>query len=238
MAREPSPVTGVRPRTIELDHVSIDYEGRTALETTTLSLDEHRVAVIGSNGSGKSSFARLLNGLTRPARGEVRVHGLDPVRQSRLVRERVGFVFANADAQIVMPTVREDVALSLRRLRLTASETAKRVDDALERTGLAGLADASTRSLSGGQKQLLAFATVTVSEPALIVADEPTASLDAVNARRIRELIRALPQQVVVVTHDLRLAAECDIALRFESGRLVARGPAADVVARYDEEHR
>ncbi|MCI2957237.1 energy-coupling factor ABC transporter ATP-binding protein [Agromyces atrinae] len=225
-------------RSIVLDGVSVEFESGTALETTTLSLDEHRVAVIGSNGSGKSSFARLLNGLTRPARGEVRVHGLDPVRQSRLVRARVGFVFANADAQIVMPTVREDVALSLRRLRLTASETARRVDDALERTGLAGLADASTRSLSGGQKQLLAFAAVTVSEPALIVADEPTASLDAVNARRIRELIRALPQQVVVVTHDLRLAAECDIALRFESGRLVARGPAAEVVARYDEEHR
>lgn len=231
-------MTGVRPRTIELDHVSIDYEGRTALETTTLGLDEHRIAVIGSNGSGKSSFARLLNGLTRPTHGDVRVHGLDPARQSRLVRERVGFVFANADAQIVMPTVREDVALSLRRLRLTGSETERRVDDALERTGLAGLAHASTRSLSGGQKQLLAFAAVTVSEPALIVADEPTASLDAVNARRIRELIRTLPQQVVVVTHDLRLAAECDTALRFERGRLVARGPAAEVVARYDEEHR
>ncbi len=161
--------------------------------------------MIGSNGSGKSTFARTLNGLVTPTTGEVRVHGIDPVRQSRQLRRRVGFVFSNPDTQIIMPTVAEDAAFSLRGRGLSRAEVRERVAAALDRIGLSEYADSPAHTLSGGQKQLLALCAVLIGEPSLVVADEPTAYLDAANSRRIAGfLLDQMPQQLVLVTHDLR----------------------------------
>lgn len=224
-------------REISLETVTVDYGNRLALADVTVRLDQHRIAVIGANGSGKSTFARLLNGLETPTSGALRVHGLDPVRQGKQLRRKVGFVFTNPDAQIVMPTVAEDVAFSLRGRGLSASEVADRVASVLDAHGLGDHADAAAFSLSGGQKQLLALCSVLVTEPDLLVADEPTTLLDAANTRRIADLLAGLEQQVVLVTHNLRLAERCDIALRFEEGRLVEQGDPVDVVGRYEREY-
>ncbi|SIQ91193.1 energy-coupling factor ABC transporter ATP-binding protein [Micromonospora avicenniae] len=222
---------------IHFENVSVEFSGREVLRDLSLDLDERRIAVIGSNGSGKSTFARMLNGLVTPTRGEVRVHGVDPARQPKEIRRRVGFVFSNPDAQIIMPTVAEDVAFSLRGRGLTRTEVQERVTAALDRFGLGEHADAPAQTLSGGQKQLLALCAVLIREPGLVVADEPTAYLDASNSRRIaRFLLDEMPQQLVLVTHDPRLAARCDIAVRFEAGILVDRGDPAAVIARYEEE--
>ncbi|MEU4675587.1 ABC transporter ATP-binding protein [Micromonospora sp. NPDC023737] len=222
---------------IHFENVSVEFSGREVLRDLSLDLDERRIAVIGSNGSGKSTFARMLNGLVTPTRGEVRVHGVDPARQPKEVRRRVGFVFSNPDAQIIMPTVAEDVAFSFRGRGLSRTEVQERVTAALDRFGLGEHADAPAQTLSGGQKQLLALCAVLIREPGLVVADEPTAYLDASNSRRIaRFLLDEMPQQLVIVTHDPRLAARCDIAVRFEAGALVDRGDPAAVIARYEEE--
>ncbi|WP_308466781.1 energy-coupling factor ABC transporter ATP-binding protein [Rathayibacter soli] len=223
---------------IVLDAVSVSFGDRSALRSVSVMLDQRRIGVIGSNGSGKSTFARLLNGLVAPTTGSIRVHGLDPNRQARQLRRRVGFVFSNPDVQIVMPTAAEDVAFTLRGRGLTKPEIAERVAAALDRHGLTAHADAPAHGLSGGQKQLLALCAVTIGEPALIVADEPTALLDAANSRRIRSLLLdELEQQLVLVTHDLKLAARCDIVLRFENGCLVESGEAASVIDRYEREY-
>lgn len=223
---------------IVFDAVSVDFGGRTALRDVTVTLDQRRIGVIGSNGSGKSTFARMLNGLVQPSSGVVLVHGLDPARQAKLLRRRVGFIFSNPDVQIVMPTVAEDVAFSLRGRGLSGAETSERVSAALARYGLAPHADAPAHSLSGGQKQLLALCSILVGVPSLLVADEPTALLDAANGRRIADqLLDELPQQLVLVTHDLRMAARCDVVLRFDAGRLVECGAPSDVVGRYEREH-
>ncbi|RLQ84712.1 ABC transporter ATP-binding protein [Mycetocola zhadangensis] len=219
-----------------LNGVSVDYGNRLALENVSTRLDAHRIAVIGANGSGKSTFARLLNGLEAPTSGSLSVHGLDPVRQGKQLRRHVGFVFTNPDAQIVMPTVAEDVAFSLRGRGLSKSEIAGRVASVLAQNGLGDHADAPAHTLSGGQKQLLALCSVLVGEPDLLVADEPTTLLDAANTRRIADLFSALEQQIVLVTHNLRLAERCDIALRFDGGRLVEQGDPVDVVGRYERE--
>jgi biotin transport system ATP-binding protein len=200
-------------------------------------MEVHRIAVIGANGSGKSTFARVLDGLVAPTRGTARVHGFDVVRELRQLRHEVGFVFTNPDAQILMPTVAEDVRLSLRGSDLSRADIDARVGAVLAEYGLSDHADAAAYSLSGGQKQLLALASVLVREPGLVIADEPTTLLDLGNARRIsRLLLDELPAQLVVVTHDLELAARCDIALRFDGGRLTEVGEPADVVARYRRE--
>ena len=119
--------------TIHFDDVSVEFSGRAVLRDLSLGLGERRIAVIGSNGSGKSTLARILNGLVTPTRGEVRVHGIDPTRQPKQVRRHVGFIFSNPDAQIIMPTVAEDVALSLRGRGLSRTEIRARVTAELDR---------------------------------------------------------------------------------------------------------
>lgn len=226
------------PFDIVFGAVSVDFGGRVALRDVSVVLSQKRIAVIGSNGSGKSTFARMLNGLVAATSGEVRVHGLDPVRQGKQLRRRVGFIFGNPDAQIVMPTVAEDVAFSLRGRGLSRPEIDHRVSSTLDAYGLAIHADAPAHTLSGGQKQLLALSAILVGEPDLLVADEPTALLDASNSRRIgNHLLDEMPQQLVLVTHDLRLAARCDVVLRFDDGRLLEHGEPREIIGRYERDH-
>lgn len=205
----------------------------TVLHSTSLELTEQRIALVGPNGSGKSTLARLLNGLVEPTSGRVVVDGLDVARKGREVRRRVGFVFTDPTAQLVMPTVAEDVALSLRHRVRGREERAAAAREVLASYGLEGLGERSVHALSGGQRQLLAIAGVLATDPAILVADEPTTLLDLRNARRIGDLLLGLPQQLVVATHDLDLALRCDRALLVDDGRVVADGRPAEIVAHY-----
>ena len=175
----------------------------------------------------------MLNALVVPTAGVVSVDGLDTARDARRVRRRVGFCFTDPDAQIVMPTVAEDVAFGLRRRGLSKPEVAARVDAALTTYGLDGHGDHPAHLLSGGQKQLLALASVLVTRPELLVMDEPTTLLDLVNTRRVREVVRQLDQQVVVVTHDLDLLDDFDRVLVFDDARLVFDGAPDGAVDAY-----
>jgi biotin transport system ATP-binding protein len=210
---------------IEVEDVSHVYgeqaAARTVLRDVSVRLTESRIGVIGANGSGKSTFVRLLNGLVLPTAGSVRVDGLSTAEDGREVRRRVGFCFTDPDAQIVMPTVAEDVAFGLRRRKLPRAEVDARVAGALTAYGLVGHADHPAHLLSGGQKQLLALASVLVTEPDLLVMDEPTTLLDLRNARHIAEVVATLPQQVVLVTHHLELLDGFDRVLVFDEARLV-----------------
>ncbi|GAA3165690.1 ABC transporter ATP-binding protein [Blastococcus jejuensis] len=220
-------------RGIELRGVGHVYGERPVLADLDLHLTENRIGVVGANGSGKSTFARLLNGLVLPTTGQVLVDGLDTRRQVREVRRRVGFVFQDPDAQIVHPTVAEDVAFGLENQGVPPAERAERVAEVLDRYGLAGHADHPAHLLSGGQKQLLAIAGVLVMRPARIVFDEPTTLLDLVNARRVARVIGELPQHVVVVTHDLDLLEGFDRVLVIDEGRLVEDGAPEVAVRAY-----
>jgi biotin transport system ATP-binding protein len=220
---------------IEFDAVSHSYGDRPVLRDVTLRLAEHRIGVIGANGSGKSTFARMLNGLVVPTTGSVRVAGLDPDKQGRQVRRRVGFCFTDPDAQIVMPTVGEDIAFGLRRRGLTKPDIARRVEQALTSYGLAGHRDHPAHLLSGGQKQLLALASVLVTDPDLLVMDEPTTLLDLANSRHVSRVVAGLPQQVLLVTHHLALLEGFDRVLVFDRGRLVCDDQPVPAVAHYEE---
>ncbi len=235
--RRPGPAAPVAvpdpARGIELRGVGHAYGERTVLAGITLTLQERRVGVVGANGSGKSTFARLLNGLVLPSTGEVLVDGLSTAGQLRAVRRRVGFVFQDPDAQIVHPTVAEDVAYGLQNQGVPAAERIARVAETLARFGLDSHADHPAHLLSGGQKQLLAIAGVLVMRPARVVFDEPTTLLDLVNTRRVAALIGGLAEQVLVVTHDLQLLEDFDRVLVVDGGRVVADDAPAPALAAY-----
>ena len=218
---------------IEIRDVTHSYGERVVLRSVSVSLAERRIGVIGANGSGKSTFARLLNALVVPDAGTVTVHGADTAKDAAAVRRIVGFMFTDPDAQIVMPTVAEDVAFGLRRRRLGKDKTERMVAEALERVGLSGHAEHPAHLLSGGQKQLLALTSVLVTEPRILVCDEPTTLLDLPNTRRVLDLIDELPQQALMITHDLESVAEYDRVLVFDDGRLVADDEPGPAVAFY-----
>lgn len=218
---------------IVFDRVGHRYGDRVVLADIDLVLTEHRIGIVGANGSGKSTLARMINGLVSPTAGDVSVDGLSLSRHGREVRRRVGFVFTDPDNQIVMPTVAEDVAFSLRRSGLDRAAQAERVADILQRLNLADLADHPAHLLSGGQKQMLAWAAVLVRTPRLIVADEPTTLLDLRNAARIGALFRKLEQQLIVVTHQLDALTGFDRVIALADGRVVDDGAPAPVLADY-----
>ncbi|WP_396653985.1 energy-coupling factor ABC transporter ATP-binding protein [Microbacterium sp. ARD31] len=208
---------------------------REILAPTTLTLTEWRVGVVGANGSGKSTLARMVNGLVRPSSGRVVVDGLDVARDGAAVRRQVGFCFTDPAAQLVMPTCVEDIELSLRRSVPDAGERRERALEVLYANGLADHAHDSVHSLSGGQRQLLALAGVLATSPAVVVADEPTTLLDRANTRRIGDVLLGLEQQLVLVTHDLDLAARCDRVLVVDDGRVVADGRPDEAIVHYTD---
>ena len=217
----------------EISNINHRFGAHNVLRDVNLSISEHRVAVIGANGSGKSTFARLLNGLLIPDEGTVRVDGIDTRKDAKAVRRRVGFVFQNPDNQIVFPIVEEDVAFGLKNLKLPKDEIARKVDAVLERYRLVHLRHRATHLLSGGEKQMLAISAVLVMEPRYLVLDEPMTLLDLRNKKLVTEIIREIRQPVVLVTHDLDHVRDFDRTIVFDEGRVTADGVPESAIREY-----
>ncbi|WP_238422100.1 energy-coupling factor ABC transporter ATP-binding protein [Gordonia sp. 'Campus'] len=218
---------------IEFENVSHAYDGRVVLRDVSLTLSENRIGIVGANGSGKSTLARMINALVVPDSGTVTVDGLPVAKNKREVRRRVGFIFSDPDRQIIMPTVLEDIELSLRRTDLDKAARADRAREVLARFGLAAHADHPAQRLSGGQKQLLALASIFVTDPAIIVADEPTTLLDLRNTRMLTRVFDTLDEQLVVVSHDLDILAGFDRVIAIDEGRVVADDSPGPALAAY-----
>jgi len=184
------------------------------------------IAVIGANGSGKSTLARHLNALLIPTGGEVRVAGMDTAQPDHVwdIRRLVGMVFQNPDNQVAAAIVEEDVAFGPENLGITPEEVRKRVADALDWVGLEELAYRPPHTLSGGQKQLLAFAGILAMQPKCIVLDEPTSMLDPRNRRLIMDLlVRVNHEQqtaIVLVTHFMEEAIMAHRVWVMDNGHL------------------
>lgn len=206
---------------------------RAILRDVTLDLAERRICVIGANGSGKSTFLRLLNGLRMPTRGRVVVAGHDTASQARKVRSQVAFIFSDPLAQLVMSTPVEDVELSLRPLVSGRAARREAAQALLRDRGIGHVAHQSIYDLSGGERQLVALTSVLAVNPSVLVADEPSTLLDLRNTVLIRRVLAGLPQQVIYSTHDLDFAGDADRVLVFDAGRVVADGPPAGAIASY-----
>ena len=207
-------------------------EARTLLSEINLTLAERRIAVIGANGSGKSSLLRLLNGMRQPTSGTVTVKGHDTAKDCRKVRQLVGFIFTDPLAQLLMSTPIEDLTLSLG--HLPRKERTGRAQQILDERGLGHLAHQSIYDLSGGERQMVALASVLAVRPEVIVADEPTTLLDLRNKLALRRAFAELEQQVIYSTHDMDVAADADRVIVIEGGRMTADGEPGEVIAWYE----
>ncbi|WP_332065390.1 energy-coupling factor ABC transporter ATP-binding protein [Bartonella sp. CB189] len=206
---------------IKFDKVTQVFGDFYALRDITVQLTEKRIAIIGANGSGKSTFVRLINGLQLPSYGFVSVDGLNTKRDAKAVKRKVGFVFQNPDNQIVFPLVEEDLSFGLKNLKLSQNEITKRIDEILQRYDLQDFRNHSVHLLSGGQKQLIAISGVVAMNPDYIIFDEPTTLLDLKNKRRVTQVIEGLSQTAIIVSHDLEFLRKFDRVLVFDKGEIV-----------------
>jgi len=209
-------------------------DGREALSGVDLAIEPgQRVAVLGPNGAGKTTFVLHLNGILRGGKGSVAVDGLALEDDTLVeVRRRVGLVFQDANDQLFMPTVGEDVAFGPANLGLEGEDLANRVADALGKVDALELADRAPHHLSGGEKRSSAIATALAMEPHILVLDEPTSGLDPAGRRELVDMLKGLDITLLVITHDLPFALElCERAIIFNHGKVVADGPTREILA-------
>jgi cobalt/nickel transport system ATP-binding protein len=210
-------------------------DGTLALDGVDFDLAEGEcVALFGANGSGKTTFALHLNGLLE-GEGSIEICG-ERLEKKTLakIRTQVGLVFQEADEQLFMPTVLEDVAFGILNLGVAQTEAVVRATKALERVGMSGVSRKAPYHLSAGEKRRVALAGVLAMEPRILVLDEPTTSLDPPAHRDLVHLLRSLPQAKLLVTHDVGLAsALASRAVFFERGRVAGEGTISEIVERF-----
>ena len=223
---------------LETDTVTYTYaNGPTALAGVSIRIAAgSKTALVGPNGAGKSTLLLMLNGMLRPSSGEVRFSGRPLAYNNRSLRDlrrRVGFVFQNPDVQIIAPTVEADVAFGPVNLDLPPDAVRRAVRDALGYVGLRGYEKRPPHHLSGGEKKRVAIAGILAMEPAVLVFDEPTNTLDPASSEEVMELLDELAsggRTVLISTHDVELAYRwADSVILMEQGRVLARGPPEEV---------
>ena len=227
---------------IKAEHLAYTYPGMeegtgvTVFENLNLSIEEGSfVAVLGSNGCGKSTLAKHFNSILLPSGGKVWVCGMDTADEDRLIaiRRNVGMVFQNPDNQIVANVVEEDVAFGPENLGISSAEIRRRVDNALKQVGMNRYAQHAPHLLSGGQKQRIAIAGIIAMEPRCIVLDEPTAMLDPRGRGEVMQTITRLNKEkgitVVLITHHMDEAAQAQRVVVMHGGVVAADGAPEEV---------
>jgi cobalt/nickel transport system ATP-binding protein len=219
---------------LEVIDLSFAYpDGRQALRDVDLHVHHgERVALLGPNGAGKTTLLLHLNGILRPASGEVRVAGLVVSEDSALeVRRRVGLVFQDPDDQLFMPTVGQDVAFGPANFGVEGEQLEELVTEALRAVSMLEARDRAPHHLSYGERRRVAIATVLAMRPEILVLDEPTSNLDPASRRELIDVLRGLPITQLVVTHDLPFALElCPRALVMDEGVIVAGDTTVEIL--------
>jgi biotin transport system ATP-binding protein len=213
-----------------LTGVTVQLGGKPVLSDLTLSLTEPRIGILGRNGSGKTTFLRLLAGLIPPTTGSLTLDGIDPFRDRKEMLSRLGILFQNPDHQILFPTVEEELAFGLRQQGQTDATARAAARAVLGAEGRAHWATASTATLSQGQRHWLCLQAVLMMAPATILLDEPFAGLDLPAQARLTRRLAALPQRLITVTHDPASLSGADRILWLDAGRIVQDGPPATVL--------
>ena len=235
---------------IQVDHLAYQYPGvdnaagTVVFEDLNLTIEEGTfVAILGSNGCGKSTLAKQFNSILLPSGGKVYVCGMDTSVEEKLIpiRRCVGMVFQNPDNQIVANVVEEDVAFGPENLGIASPAIRQRVDNALKQVGMYEYREHAPHLLSGGQKQRIAIAGVIAMEPKCIILDEPTAMLDPKGRREVVETVSRLNKDkkntVVLITHHMDEAAKADRVVVLHKGKVALDGTPRQVFSQVETLH-
>lgn len=216
---------------IKVDNVSFSYEDNKVLDNISLSVKEGEfVALLGHNGCGKSTMAKLFNVLLTPADGTIIIDGITPKTEDDIyeIRSRVGLVLQNPDNQLVATIVEEDVAFGPENLGIPPKKIRERVDNALKAVDMYEYRRHAPHKLSGGQKQRVAIAGIIAMEPKCIVLDEPTAMLDPKGRQEVMETIKKLNKEnnitIVLITHYMDEAVQADRIIVMDKGKVLTQG--------------
>jgi len=214
-------------------NVWFKYDTTWVLKDVSLEFESGRMyLILGENGSGKSTFLKIMSGILRPSKGEILIND-EPVKDVWELRKRVGYVFQVPSSQIVGSTVEEDVAFALENMGLPRSKMVERVEWALSVVGLSDLKKEDPLNLSGGQKQRLAIASILAMSPDFLALDEPTSMLDPESKKEIMEVIKQLKKEgkgIILVTHDLEYVEGIDEAILLENGNVSFEGTLLDLL--------
>lgn len=218
---------------ISLDQVSVKFDDLCVIDDISISIEDARIGIIGANGSGKSTMARLIAGLIKPDAGQVTVNGVDVYNDRKAALETVGIIFQNPDHQIIFPTCAEEIAFGLTQKGMKRKAADARARAVLVEHGRGDWADRLAHQLSQGQRHYLCLMSVLAMGPDVIVLDEPYAGLDLVTSMQLQHTLAGLDQQVVMITHDTDLLAEFDRVVWMDRGRVVANDRPDQVIPKF-----
>ncbi len=221
-------------------NVSYAYDdGTAALRQINFAIETgEKIALVGPNGAGKSTLLLALSGFV-PFQGNIEIAGL-PLQNSDIkkIRRNLGIVFQNPDHQLFMPTVEEDIAFGPMNMGLTGPDLETRIQTALDQTGTTHLRPKAAHHLSTGEKRRVAIAAVLSMNPKILIMDEPSSNLDPRGRRNLIDLLKTMPQTLLIAGHDLEMLLEiCPSALLLDTGKIVASGPTKDLFANPDLMH-
>lgn len=232
----------IKLENVILQYKTIEEQVVTAVDNLSLSIEAGQfIAIVGHNGCGKSSLAKLMNGLLLPQKGKVTVFGIDTADKKTVfeVRKNVGMVFQNPDNQMIASIVEDDIAFGPENIGLPREEIVKRVDWALEKVGMSEHKKATPFRMSGGQKQRLAIAGVLAMKPKVIVLDESTAMLDPMGRKEVLKVVKDLNEQegmtVILITHYMEEAIDADRVLVMSKGSIIADGAPREIFGDVDK---
>jgi biotin transport system ATP-binding protein len=211
-------------------------QGNPVLGPISVEMPEQRIGIVGRNGSGKSSFARLLAGLIKPDVGLVTIAGVDVAKDRKQALTTIGIIFQNPDHQIIFPTVGEEMAFGLHQMGMPRERAAEKAALTLSYHGRAHWFDRSTHELSQGQRHFVCLMSVLAMEPKTIVLDEPYAGLDIPTSMQLHRWLDGLEQQVILITHDPDALTGFDRVLWLEKGHIAGDGAAKLVLAKFKAE--
>ena len=220
--------------TIQFENVSLSLNARELLKGVSLDIQEQRVGVIGRNGSGKTSFARLLCGLLAPSSGRVQVNGNDLFKHRAAALKTVGILFQNPDHQIIFPTVLEELSFGLTQQGQRKAEAMQNATKILQQFDRRDWAERTIATLSQGQRHLVCLLSVLAMAPPLLVLDEPFAGLDLPTKTYLQNLLYGLDQSVLHITHDLQALAEYERVIWLEKGQVAGDGLPKNIIPAFE----
>ncbi len=227
------------PNKISLRKVNYQVNGETIIDVPNLELTQKRVGIVGRNGSGKSTLVKLIGGLIKPTRGDIKINEIKVYTDRKNAIKTVGMVFQNPDHQIIFPTVSQELAFGLNNLGYTKKESLDKALEVLTSFGKSHWAERPVSTLSEGQKHLVCLLSVLAMQPAVIILDEPFTGPDIPTVRVLSRFLATLEQTILLISHDPLTLSDFDRVIWLEKGHIVLDGKPSTVLEEFEKEmHR